>query len=116
MATSNGIESAPRSRRKDSIPWPSVPTADPMAAWAARMEAEIEHLGVIQERILDRLDRPTTAAVVLRAAVGANGENVKWLVVGVVFLAVVLLGVSATVDYGDFRISTDKAADALTAP
>ena len=110
LDTLDGV-SSPRSRRKDSLPWPSVPRTDPMAAWAARMESEIEHLGAVQERILDRLERPTTAAVILRAAVGPKGENVRWLVLGSVALAIVVLGVSASVQTDAFRIATDKAVE-----
>jgi hypothetical protein len=75
------------------------------------MESEIEHLGAVQERILDRLERPTTGAVILRAAVGPKGENVRWLVLGSVALAIVVLGVSASVQTDAFRISTDRAVE-----
>jgi hypothetical protein len=82
------------------------------------MQLQTEHNGegiddirAGQDRILDRLDQPTGTAMVLRQAIGPKGENVRWLVLGAVMLAVIaasVYGAAVTLTAGDVSIITGQ--------
>lgn len=94
-------------------PWPRVPEGHELAPWCARMEAEVSGANEKLDLVLAHVNQPSPFAKACTQALGPKGENVKWIGVTVLGLAIVLAtlwGASVQLGWGDASIATGGAA------